>query len=82
LTDEKEVPNSFDDRAPKVDNQSPDLKDLVEYGYGFWARFLTAYPDRLLSGKNAAWYFIARLTVNKNFDNVRMGDRTLAMWQG
>jgi len=27
-------------------------KFLEEYGYGFWARFLTVYPERLLAGKN------------------------------
>jgi len=35
---------------------------FTEYGYGFWARFLTAYPVKLPNGKNAPWYFMARLT--------------------
>ena len=43
-------------------------------------RFLTAYPIRLISGKNAPWYFVVRLTVNINYDNTRMGDRALAIW--
>lgn len=59
-----------------VDKEEHDnLKDLEEYGYGFWLRFLTAYPKRLLNGKNAPWYFVARLTMHKNYDNIRMGDR-------
>jgi hypothetical protein len=37
-------------------------QELEEYGYGFWARYLTAYPTRLIAGKNAPWYFVARLT--------------------
>jgi hypothetical protein len=49
--------------------------NLEEYGYGFWMRFLTAYPERLLSGKSEPWYFIARLTKNDPYDNTRMGDR-------
>jgi hypothetical protein len=43
------------DQNVKADN------NLEEYGYGFWMRFLSAYPDRLFSGKNEAWYFVARL---------------------
>jgi hypothetical protein len=35
-----------------------------EYGYGFWFRYMTLFPERLWSGKNAPWYFLARLTVN------------------
>lgn len=45
-------------------------------------RFLTVYPARLLSGKNEPWYFVSRLTYHKEYDNIRMGDRTLAIWQG
>jgi hypothetical protein len=51
-----------------------------EYGYGFWMRFLTAYPKRLISGKNAAWYFLSRLTYNEKYADAGMGDRTLAIW--
>ena len=54
--------------------------NLVEYGYGFWARFLTAFPTRLINGKNQPWYFVSRLTTNEEYDNVRMGDRALAIW--
>ena len=43
-------------------------------------RFLTAYPDRLLNGKNAPWYFVSRLTSNMNYKNIEMGDRLLAIW--
>jgi hypothetical protein len=38
------------------------LDKLEEYGFGYWVRFLTAYPERLIAGKNAPWYFMARLT--------------------
>ena len=43
-------------------------------------RYLISYPSRLLNGKNAAWYFVARLTSNNPYDDVGMGDRILAMW--
>ena len=58
------------------------LKDVKEYGYGFWLRFLTRHPVPLLNGKNAPWYFVSRLTRNHPYDNVNMGDRTLAIWLG
>lgn len=43
-------------------------------------RFLTAYPVKLTSGKNAPWYFIARLANKENYGNAGFGDRTLAIW--
>ena len=55
---------------------------MVEYGYGFYARFLTVYPTRLENGKNSAWYFVSRLTKNEPYGNAGMGDRLLAIWQG
>lgn len=59
-----------------MDVQKPDLPaNLEEYGFGFWMRFLTAYPVRLVNGKNEPWYFVARLTKNNPYDNIRMGDR-------
>jgi hypothetical protein len=70
---------SPDDKDPKVNRERADLK-LEEYGYGFWYRFLTVYPKRLIPGKNAPWYFIARLTANKNYQDITMGDRLLAIW--
>jgi hypothetical protein len=45
-------------------------------------RFLTTYPTRLWAGKNAPWYFLARLTKNNPNDDIGFGDRVLAMWQG
>ena len=59
-----EIPNEVNNNSPKVDKILADTENLVEYGYGFWARFLTAYPVRMLAGKNAPWYFVSRLTVN------------------
>ena len=61
-------------------NKRTEPKNLVEYGYGFWLRFLTIYPERLPNGKNEPWYFVSRLTTNEPYDNIRMGDRTLAIW--
>lgn len=43
-------------------------------------RFLTTYPERLENGKNAPWYFVARLTKNIPYEDVGMGDRLLAIW--
>ena len=43
-------------------------------------RFLTTYPKRLISGKNAPWYFLSRLTYNEKYQDIAMGDRTLAIW--
>jgi hypothetical protein len=54
--------------------------DLSEYGFGFWFRFLTTYPERLLAGKNAPWYFLARFTKNIPFGDINLGDRILAIW--
>jgi hypothetical protein len=57
-------------------------QNINEYGYGFWLRFLTHYPVRMWGGKDAAWYFTARLTINQNFADAGFGDRLLAIWQG
>jgi hypothetical protein len=27
-------------------------EELEEYGYGFWLRYLTVFPTRLIAGKN------------------------------
>jgi len=45
-------------------------------------RYLTDYPKRLVSGKNAPWYFLARLTRNIPHQDAALGDRMLANWQG
>jgi hypothetical protein len=80
--DDEPLPSPFDEDKPVKEKEQEDAADLKEYGYGFWMRFLTTYPKRLLNGKNAPWYFVARLTKNKPYDNIRMGDRQLAIWQG
>jgi len=36
----------------------------------------------LVSGKNAPWYFLARLTRNIPHQDIGLGDRILAIWQG
>jgi hypothetical protein len=56
------------------------LVDSSEYGYGFWMRYLTRYPQVLTSGKNQPWYVVSRLTSNAEYKNVEMGDRTLAVF--
>lgn len=43
---------------------------------------MLAYPKFMLKGKDAPWYFVSRLSSNKNTDNVNMGDRLLAIWLG
>lgn len=58
------------------------LGSAIEYGYGFWSRWLTRWPDSLLKGASEPWYFISRLTNNDPYDNIRMGDRLLAIWLG
>jgi hypothetical protein len=45
-------------------------------------RFLMRHPVPLYNGRNAPWYFISRLTQNKNYGNVNFGDRTLAIFLG
>lgn len=77
---EGEVANEEEPKNPIVDQGVTVTNYLSEYGYGFWMRFLTYYPKTLLNGKNEPWYFISRLTRNKNYDNIGMGDRTLAIW--
>jgi hypothetical protein len=58
-------------------------KTTTEYGYAFWFRYTTLYPFRQKQGKNAPWYITARMTLNNPGQNCnRLGDRTLAMWQG
>jgi hypothetical protein len=71
-------------KGPVADTKIPadDLKNVREYAYGFWMRFLTNYPEPLLSGKNAPWYFVSRLTRNNPYKDVEQGDRTLGIWQG
>jgi hypothetical protein len=58
------------------------LKNVKEYGYGFWLRFMSRYPVPLLTGKNAPFYFVSRLTNNIPNNNIDLGDRVLAIFQG
>lgn len=55
--------------------------NIQEYGYGFWLRYLTTYPTRQWSGKNAPSYFVARLTSNNPYGDTDFGDRILAIFQ-
>lgn len=33
-------------------------------------------------GKQAPWYIVSRMTWHEKFDNIRLGDRLMALWQG
>lgn len=75
------IDSAFDGETPvEEEYDQDDLDGLKEYGYGFYARFLTTYPSRLLNGKNAPWYFVSRLTKNLPVSDGKMGDRMLAIW--
>ena len=37
---------------PVFDKTYENKNDIQEYGYGFWLRFLSVYPERLSKGKN------------------------------
>lgn len=54
VKDDGLLKTAFDDESPKIIELTDDKLpvNLEEYGYGFWLRFLTTYPKRLLSGKN------------------------------
>lgn len=58
------------------------MKDVTEYGYGFWLRFMMRFPVPLFDGKKDSWYFIARLTNKEDYSDKEMGDRLLAVFQG
>lgn len=47
---EGDLPSSFDSEPSKVEEYTEDKlpKIVDEYGYGFWLRFLTVYPKRLM----------------------------------
>ena len=36
---------------------------FTEYGYGFWFRFLTKYPENLEEGAKEPLYFISKLSI-------------------
>jgi len=57
-----------------------DVEEITEYGYGFWCRFLTHYPQQLKTGLIVDWSFMARLTKNQQLADIGLGDRTLALW--
>jgi hypothetical protein len=57
------------------------VENQGEYGYGFWCKYLTAIPKRILN--KPAWIQLARLTINRDHkDMSKVGDRTLAIWIG
>jgi hypothetical protein len=74
--------SGFDRKEALYEKNSEFFTPPSEYGYGFWLRFLSTFPSRLMNGKVAPWYFVSRLTSNIEYDDVKMGDRLLAIWQG
>lgn len=38
------IPNGFENKKPALEKEASSGSNLEEYGYGFWARFLTVYP--------------------------------------
>jgi hypothetical protein len=56
--------------------------NIDEYAYGFWFRYLTHYPTRMWNGKNAGWYFVARLTSNQAYADGGVGDKLFVCYQG
>lgn len=45
--------------------EGKDLGGASDYGYGFWIRWLSRYPEELLTGRTKdTYYFISRLTTN------------------
>ncbi|CAK59383.1 unnamed protein product (macronuclear) [Paramecium tetraurelia] len=58
------------------------IRGANEYGYGYWIRWLTRWPQKQMKGISEPWYFISRLTKNDPYDNINMGDRILAIWLG
>jgi hypothetical protein len=60
--------------------EAKDLEDPSEYAFGFWMKFLTRYPTPMLKGKSEPWYFVARLTSNRNYADNNEGDRLLTLF--
>ncbi|CAD8123997.1 unnamed protein product [Paramecium sonneborni] len=84
MGDETIVDSAYDDVKPLADIEATpeNLKDIREYGYSYWVRYLSRHPKPMYQGKSEPWYFMSRLTVNKQYQNVEKGDRLLAIWQG
>ena len=84
MGDETIVDSAYDDVKPLADIEATpeNLKDIREYGYSYWVRYLSRHPKPMYQGKSEPWYFMSRLTVNKEYQNVEKGDRLLAIWQG
>ena len=82
MGDETIIDSGFDDVKPLADIQptAENLKDIREYGYSYWIRYLTRHPKPMYQGKKEPWYFMSRLTSNKEYQNVEKGDRLLAIW--
>ncbi|CAD8155184.1 unnamed protein product [Paramecium octaurelia] len=66
---------------PTVSTEVKKLKDVNEYGFGFWMRFLTLYPEQLQSGLTDQSYFVAKLTKNQQDGDDKIGDRLLTIFQ-
>jgi hypothetical protein len=63
------------------DTPETNIDGLTEYAYGFWFRYLTTYPQRLV--KKPQWLQLARFSSNEEVEDAKnMGDRTLAVFIG
>lgn len=74
-----------DDGAPLFNieyenNDDLNLDGISEYGYSFWARWSRHSPEYIQ--KKAVWHSVARLTANRNHDDLKLGDRGLALLLG
>jgi hypothetical protein len=55
------------------------IDGTVQYAMGFWFRYLTSFPKRLV--RKPAWLQLARFSSNKETEDAKnIGDRTLAVF--
>ncbi|CAK86297.1 unnamed protein product (macronuclear) [Paramecium tetraurelia] len=54
----------FDNLNPVYEEKRENSSNFKEYGYGYWAKFLLAYPKFLTNGKNEEYYFVSRLSAD------------------
>lgn len=83
---EKDYPSPQSQRTPLLTKiwQTQDATmpaDTTQYGYAYWFRYTTWYPEVQTTGKNRPWYVMSRMTTsNPQTDLAKLGDRTLAIW--
>lgn len=45
-----------------------ELKDVSEYGYGFWAKYSSTFPTELPTGLKGDYFMLSRMTINSDID--------------